>query len=519
MAEALVEERHLLKSLRWWDGFVIALCNPGFLIASLGFSMGALGTWGAVTLWAISAAVGMLQAWIYAETASMFPDKPGGIALYAHEGWRGRFSLVGPIGAYGYWIGWSVVLSIFGVLIGTLIQAQWFSHSTWSVYDGVVHLGLAQFIALACIVAVWALNVFGIRPAVWFSYAAGAGLMVPLVIFIVVPYFTGDWHSSNMTWAIPSGWGGFKLAMVYLFLFGWSSYAAEVCATFAPEYHDTRRDTTLALRSAAVFTLLVFLLFPLGIGGVSGAPSTATAAGEFYVPALAKIVGSGAAGVILVLLIGSLFLSMISSTADGSRALYGIARDHMTVKQLYHLNRFHVPARAMTVDLVVNVLLVLFISSNLAILYLSNIGYVLAHVFALSGFLLLRKQGGAGLALDCRGPGRVQHRAGHLRRPQPDPDRLRDLDRHVHRRGRAGRFRAAVLLPADRAGQAEGDLPRAGAGDAVRGADGAAARGRGGGGRLTHRAGAGPGLGRPGACSGQLQGKGELLVGCRWPVR
>jgi amino acid transporter len=391
MAEALVEERHLLKSLRWWDGFVIALCNPGFLIASLGFSMGALGTWGAVALWAISAGVGMLQAWIYAETASMFPDKPGGISLYAHEGWRGRFSLVGPIGAYGYWIGWSVVLSIFGVLIGTLIQAQWFPNSTWSFFDGAVHIGLPQVIALACIVAVWALNVFGIRPAVWFSYAAGAGLMVPLVIFILVPYLTGDWHSSNMTWAIPGGFGGFKLAMVYLFLFAWSSYAAEVCATFAPEYHDTRRDTTMALRSAAVFTLLVFLLFPLGIGGVSGAPSTATAAGEFYVPALAKIVGSGPAGVIIVLLIGSLFLSMISSTADGSRALYGIARDHMTIKQLYHLNRFHVPARAMTVDLVVNVLLVLFISSNLAILYLSNIGYVLSHVFALSGFLLLRR--------------------------------------------------------------------------------------------------------------------------------
>ncbi len=391
MAEAFVEERHLLKSLRWWDGFVIALCNPGFLIASLGFSMGALGTWGAVALWAISAGVGMLQAWIYAETASMFPDKPGGISLYAHEGWRGRFSLVGPIGAFGYWIGWSVVLSIFGVLIGDLIQAQWFPHSTWSWFDGAVHLGLPQVIAVACIIAVWALNVFGIRPAVWISYVTGAGLMVPLVIFILVPYLTGHWHSSNMTWAIPGGFGGFKLAMVYLFLFGWSSYAAEVCATFAPEYHDTRRDTTLALRSAAVFTLLVFLLFPLGIGGVSGAPSTATAAGEFYVPALAKIVGSGAAQVIIVLLIGSLFLSMISSTADGSRALYGIARDHMTVKQLYHLNRFHVPARAMTVDLVVNVLLVLFVSSNLAILYMSNIGYVLSHVFALSGFLLLRR--------------------------------------------------------------------------------------------------------------------------------
>jgi amino acid transporter len=213
--------------------------------------------------------------------------------------------------------------------------------------------------------------------------------MVPLAIFIVVPYFTGDWKSSNMTWALH-GWGGFKLAMVYLFLFCWSAYAAEVCATFAPEYHDTRRDTTIALRSAGVFTLLVFLLFPLGAGGL-GAPPAETAAGGFYVTDLTKMLGSGAAGVILVLLIGSLFLSMISSTADGSRALYGIARDDMTIKQLYHLNRYHVPARAMTVDLAVNVLLVLFIANNLAILYLSNIGYVLAHVFALSGFLLLRR--------------------------------------------------------------------------------------------------------------------------------
>jgi amino acid transporter len=34
---------------------------------------------------------------------------------------------------------------------------------------------------------------------------------------------------------------------------------------------------------------------------------------------------------------------------------------------------------------------VLVIKSNLAILYMSNIGYVMAHVFALSGFLLLRR--------------------------------------------------------------------------------------------------------------------------------
>jgi len=35
MAVAAVEERELLKSLRWWDGFTIGLCQPGFLLGSL----------------------------------------------------------------------------------------------------------------------------------------------------------------------------------------------------------------------------------------------------------------------------------------------------------------------------------------------------------------------------------------------------------------------------------------------------------------------------------------------------
>jgi amino acid transporter len=82
---------------------------------------------------------------------------------------------------------------------------------------------------------------------------------------------------------------------------------------------------------------------------------------------------------------------MTSSTADAGRALYGISRAGMTIKAFGKLSSFHVPARAMTLDLVVNIALVLFIKSNLAILYMSNIGYVLAHVFALSGFLLLRR--------------------------------------------------------------------------------------------------------------------------------
>ena len=391
MATAVVEERQLLKTLRWWDGFVIALCNPGFLLGSLGFTLGIFGATGSLILWGCSAAIGMLQAWIYSEPATMFGHRSGGISLYAHEGWRRYTTLVGPLSAFGYWIGWSVVLAIFGKIIGDLAQAQWWSHSTWTVTIFSNHLGLAHFIAIGTIIAVWSFNIFGLRPAVWFSYLCAALLMIPLALFIVAPYITGDWHSSNVHATFTGPWSGVKLALVYMFILGWSAYGTEVSATFAPEYNDTRRDTHRALRGGAMFMLLVCVLTPLGLGGVTGAVSSEVAEGQFYTQAMNTIAGHGAASFFTICVIGSLLLSMTSSTADASRALYGISRAGMTIKQLGVLNRFHVPGRAMTVDLLVNVALVVFIKSNLAILYMSNIGYILCHVFALSGFLLLRK--------------------------------------------------------------------------------------------------------------------------------
>ena len=98
MATAQVEERSLLKAMTWWDGFVVALANPGFLIAALGGSIGALGTGGAFVLWSISICLGALQNNIHAELASMFPNKSGGVALYAHEAWRKYLTFIGPAG-------------------------------------------------------------------------------------------------------------------------------------------------------------------------------------------------------------------------------------------------------------------------------------------------------------------------------------------------------------------------------------------------------------------------------------
>jgi amino acid transporter len=392
VAEAAVEERQLLKALRWYDGFVVALANPGFLIAALGYAIGSLGGWGAMLLWGFSAVMATMQNWIYAECAGMFPDKSGGISLYAHEGWRRYFSLIGPIATFGYWFAWSSVLAIFGVTVGFLIQAEWFPGQDWAVDIGIITVDFPKTVGASLVILVWGFNIFGVRPAVWFGYVTGALLLIPLAVFMILPYFTGDWQSANMDWGgLDFSGGGIRLALVWLYLMGWSAYGVETCAVFAPEYHDTVRDTTRALKSSAVFSLAVYALLPVGITGVVGTDAAVADPVAFYVPAFEQILGGAGGGVMVFLLIASLVLSMNTATMDGSRALYGIAKDDMTVKQLARLNRYFVPGRAMTVDVIVNLVLMFSLSSTLSILAAGNLGYILAHVFALSGFILLRK--------------------------------------------------------------------------------------------------------------------------------
>ncbi len=399
MAVAVVEERQLLKTLRWYDGFVIALANPGFLLGSLGYSVGDLGGWGAVLLWGISAAIAVFLNTIYSELATMFPEKSGGIALYAHEGWRKYTTMVGPIATFGYWIGWSVVLSVFGLFIGQIVQGAWFAGEPVGsplgdgyFSTGGAEVGLPQLIGIGLVLAVWLFNILGARVGVSFGYLAGALLMIPLALFMFAGYFNGDFTTDNLHNQLNDGglaWGGWQLALVWLWLMAWSAWGVDACATFAPEYKDTVRDTKLALRSAALFSLAVYILVPLGLVGSVGEE---TVAAYDYVGALNNLVGGGGATDFFVIVIcASFIISMNTATADGGRALYGISRDGMTIKELSALNRFHVPGNAMTLDMVVNILFLLFIGNIFGILAASNLGYVLSHFFTLTAFILLRR--------------------------------------------------------------------------------------------------------------------------------
>ena len=403
IAEAVVEERHLLKTLRWYDGFVICLANPGFMLGSLGYSVLDLGGWGAGLIWGITALIILPVTVLYSELAAMFPQKSGGLAIYANEAWRKYTTLVGPIATFGYWIGWSVVLSFLGLFVGSIIQTAWFPHEPFGTnafggatidhgyfHTGFVYVGLQHLIAIGLIVAVWVFNVFGTRVAVSFNYLAGVLLMIPLFCFTLLPFLNGDFTTSNLTYKLNDpglAWGGLQIALVWIWLMIWST-APEAAATFAPEYKDTARDTRKALMTSALFILFVNTMTPIALTGGVGAK---TVESYDYVGALNTLVGRSLTNFFVVVMCASFVISMNTASADGSRALYGISRDGLTIKQLGRLNRFNVPGNAMLLDMFINILFVLLIGNIFGVLAASNIGYVLANAFAIAAFVLLRR--------------------------------------------------------------------------------------------------------------------------------
>lgn len=384
----------LHRTLRWQDAFALAMAVSGGLFVSFGATMAAIGALSALFIWALAAGIGWAQNHLFAEMASMFPDKPGGVPIYAHEAWKGRFAPAGALATFGYWFGWSAVISIVSLTAGAIIQVRWFPGATWALDLGILQVGPAQLIGIGLILALMVPNLFGAQPAAWVSKVFGALLLIPLLTFVIAPLVSGQWDANNLTWGLGQAgadhWGGWQDAAAWLYLIGWTAYGTEMCAAFTPEYRS-KKDARRALSSSGAYTFMMFALVPIGVGGLVTQTDAAADPAAVFVNGFAAVLPSGFAGdIALLITIGALLMGVNASMADGSRALYGAAVDGLVPRQFEKLNRHQVPARAIVVAVIMNILLVLFVSNPISILVAANIGYLLAILLAVSGFLLLR---------------------------------------------------------------------------------------------------------------------------------
>ncbi|MFL4476059.1 APC family permease [Paeniglutamicibacter sp. MACA_103] len=375
--------------MRWWDGFAMSMTMPAALIATLGASIADLGGWGAAVLWAISMLIAMGVNWIYTELATMFPDSSGGITHYAAEAWKKHAPWVAPLASVGYWFPWGTNLATYGAITGALIQAQWFPDTVWTMNIGPLELSLPILIGIGVILFMYLINIVGVRMTMAFVYITAGILMIPLFSFIVLPLFSGDWTPAELTWNLH-GMEGLRKALVWLYIMAWTTFGIEVCATFAPEYKDSVKDTTRAIKAAVLFCMGVFFLIPITLGGYAGEAAIQDDPATFFVASFGTLVG-GASDIMVLCLIASLLLIMTTSVADASRVLFNMGKTGITIRAVGKLNKRGVPVRALNVMLVLNIVVLVVLQSPLAIIVTGNLGYILTHIFAVSGFFMLRK--------------------------------------------------------------------------------------------------------------------------------
>jgi len=387
------EAQAMVRGLTWRDGFVFALNMPIGLFLTLGYTVGAIGGWTAIAIWGVACALAFLQNNLFAEMAAMMPDRCGGISVYAYEGWKRHFAPLGAISAFGYWMGWSLSLSVAGVVLGHLVTQEFFPDSHIAVHLPFFHeLSLPYLIAIVAIVLAWAFNYFGVKIASGVARITGALLLIGLLILVIGAFVSPGVHFdiNRITWSGSSSPFGWREIVVWFYITAWTTYGTEVCASFAAEYKNPIRDTAKALRISSGFILACYLVVPYAVVGAIGEDTVGQNPVNYIGIAFDRILGSyGWLGQAPVM--AAFVIAMMTATADGGRSLYGIARSGGTISQLGVLNRYGVPGRALTTDMVINILVLIVLGEPIAILLASNLGYLAAVTLAVGAFVLLRR--------------------------------------------------------------------------------------------------------------------------------
>lgn len=380
------------KGIRARD--TVAMCTPTLsaVFAIAGSTAGALGLWGAALVCVVLALVSLLQNYLFAEMASMFPDKSGGVAFFAAEAWKKFSPLLASVASFGYWCGWGLALSLASVQIGMIVTAQWFPAAEGFSLDlGIASVGLPQLLAAVILVLAIGANLMGLKVTVNLNKIVAAAVVVILAGLVLLPLFAADWSTASFSFKLFGEGTGLASILVWMYVGAWSIYASELCATFAPEYRRPVRDTKRALRAMAMIFIVVYALVPITTGGAIGEEAVVTDPVNFGVTFYKEMFGETMGSVAAVILILAHAAALLAASADASHALRGLAQEKLTLKVLARVNRRGAPVGALLFTLVINLLMLTFAGSPVPIVIAANLGYMVSVTLATAGFLVLRR--------------------------------------------------------------------------------------------------------------------------------
>ncbi len=439
-AEAGAGRQELLRTIDWKGAFWVASGVPALVLFSIGGIAGTVGI-PAFAVWTVSMLMGFVQSFTYAEIAGLFPNKSGGASVYGAAAWLKYGKFIAPLSVWCNWFAWSPVLSLgtaiaAGYILDAMepapaadaIQAAIAQAATagqtideaaatallmpihnWSVFSanlGIVNVSInwTFFIGAILMLLAFAIQHRGILGTAKVQTVVGLIIVLTLFIVGVVPFFNGNFHSENFSPFVPlaaayvpdpGSWNntGWTLVLGGMFIAAWSTYGFETAICYTSEFKNPETDTFKAIFYSGLLCLALFILVPItfqGYLGLNGMLDGGIVAGTGVASALANMVGGGGAmhTVFVFLMIASLILIIITAMAGSSRTLYQGSVDGWLPKYLSGVNHNGAPTNAMWTDLVFNMILLSFASSDATayyfILAVSNCGYIIFNFLNLN---------------------------------------------------------------------------------------------------------------------------------------
>jgi amino acid transporter len=439
VTHATGQRQELHRAINWKDAFWVASGVPALVLFSIGGIAGTVGN-PAFAVWAVSMLFGFIQSFTYAEIAGLFPNKSGGASVYGAAAWLKYSKLIAPLSVWCNWLAWTPVLSLgCTIAAGYILNAfapipasespevrLWLTAHAgrssadavaaltpalrkWSLLDATVlgvhlSLGATFFIGVALTLIVFWIQHRGILGTARVQLVVGLMVIMPMLVFGIVPFFNGNVHAANFSPLVPLAvpgtptpgvWdrAGWTLVLGGLFIAAWSTYAFETAICYTSEFKDPGRDTFKAIFSSGLLCMVIFTLVPLtfqGFLGVRGMIEPGVVDGTGVAEVMANMVGGGATTrqLLVLLMVLALLLSTMTAMAGSSRTLYQGSVDGWLPRYLSYVNRHGAPTRAMWTDLSFNLMLLTLTTSDTTSFYfvlaLSNCGYIIFNFLNLN---------------------------------------------------------------------------------------------------------------------------------------
>ncbi len=387
------EHNALRRSIDWKQGFFIAIGIPMAILPTLGYTVSYL--WAAsILLWSMSVIQGFLQNMAFGELATAFPNASG-IPGFCQEIFKTKNSkhnrydrgrLIGGFCGWAYWFVWAPGLAIFIILIGYYMQGLFPSLTIVNPLVLNLILGIIILSGLAFVAS------RGLKHSARLGLTLGIFSIVPIMLIVIAPFFTGNFHLENITstWA-PTDWvwdgDHIMLIMGLMVIAQWSACCWEIVAVYGPEYRKPSSDLPKALFACGIFCLIMYVLIQMSAIGTLGVDGVLAQPISPLQPMAEMTFGSAGGTIAIVLLIGAIVLMIQVGYSGAARAMHSMSIEGNLPRWFAQTNSKGEPMRATYVIALVNIMLI-FLGNPVAILAASAIAYI--FVFAIGLFAYVK---------------------------------------------------------------------------------------------------------------------------------